>query len=220
MGIVIISWSRRDGSLCVIVPPETPEAPAAKATYDMTNKEVREHVENHSATLSMFLPSSILSSMACSPPPRCTLCTRCFSPFDQMFTSFVSSTLSCSIAAYRCLWHALPSSTLFGGHYLNLIFLSIPLSPSHGKHLHPTHVDKHTHSACKYSHPSQSLHHHLLLSPNPNPPTVILITPPPPSSALISLHQICCDSKQFPLICNFTAHPRLLHLHQPTYPLQ
>lgn len=41
----------------------------------------------------------------------------------------------------------------------------------------------------------------------PLPPTLILITPPPPSSALISLHQICSDSKQFPLICDFYGPP-------------
>ena len=49
-------------------------------------------------------------------------------------------------------------------------------------------------------------HHHQPPPPSTlsNPPSaLILITPPPPSSALISLHQICCDSKQFPLICDF-----------------
>lgn len=32
---------------------------------------------------------------------------------------FVSSTLSCSIALYLFVWHALPSSALSGCHYLN-----------------------------------------------------------------------------------------------------
>lgn len=78
-------------------------------------------------------------------------------------------------------------------------------------------LSTHTHSGTmsQYYHPSQnplpsyaprSIPTTLYSLQSPTA-TLILITPPPPSSALISLHQICSDSKQFPLICDFSARP-------------
>lgn len=188
---------------------------------------------NHSGTLSTSFPSSVLTSTACTPPPS----------VSSALSFFFSFSIKCSLLLSHPLF-LVPSQSIFPCDTLcprpslrpplsKTPISSSPPPPHSQENIHNQHTQinahpvTHTHwqCACKYSHPSQNLlqctYPHLLLSPNPTPlPTLILITPPPPSSALISLHQICCDSKQFPLICDFTARLRLLHLHQPTYPSQ
>lgn len=88
-------------------PKKKKKNPKALTAKHNQQRKGREHVENHSGTLSTFLPSSILSSTACYPPPHppvflYTLCTLSplFLSLYQMFTSFVLSTLSCSTALY------------------------------------------------------------------------------------------------------------------------
>ena len=237
---------------CSPPPPQKKEekkTPKALTAKHNQQRKGREHVENHSGTLSAFLPSSILSSTACyttttplHPPVFLyTLCT--LSPLFFVSLSNVHffcldhsflfhGTLSFCVtrsALIRSLWPPLskpPISSSFPQ------FPSFMAGRERKKSTTYTHTHTHTHGVkCTHTHthtvtlcvqilptpPKTSFnahspphaptnHHHQPPPPSTlsNPPSaLILITPPPPSSALISLHQICCDSKQFPLICNF-----------------
>ena len=116
-GIVIISWSRRDGSLCVIVPLPPPKKKKKKKTLkrsppNITNKEREENTLK--ITLALFQRSSPHPSShprpATPPPPPSILASFCIAA--ALCRPFFCLSIKCSLLLSRPLF-LVPRHSIF-----------------------------------------------------------------------------------------------------------